>query len=420
MNIRKNIIRLTTILFVFMTVIGCQQKAPKQKSLAKKTFPIMTWFGLRAEHFDAQHFQDLADAGFNVNFSHVFDYETNKKALDLAQQAGVKLLIGDSRIQPNEPVDADALKKIDAVVADYKDHPALFGYHVRDEPNAKILPYMGKINEHIKSLDPDHLIYGNLFPDYASPEQLGAPTYEEYVEKFIDIFQPKILSYDHYPFTNKGFRPTYYENMEKVRSAAIAHNIPFWAFTMTCAIDPAYPEPKESWIRLQVFTDLAYGAKGIQYFTYGLPHSDSEKFTIAILDDNGQKTYIYDIAKRLNKEIHALASTLLNLESIAVYHSAPLPQGTKGIPENFILKQASDYPVVFGYFKDPHNRKYLMLTSRDYEKDGDVNLTVDNRIKGLTEISKVDGKDLPVLSPSNGAVSIQMKTGDGRLFRIEE
>ena len=142
----------------------------------------MTWFGLRAEHFDLQHFQQMADAGFTINFSHVFDYETNRKALDIAQQVGVKLLIGDSRIQPNKPVDEEALKKIDAVVADYKNHPAFFGYHVRDEPGAKIFPYMAEIKKRIESLDPNHLVYANLLPDIVTLERLGAPTYVEYIK----------------------------------------------------------------------------------------------------------------------------------------------------------------------------------------------------------------------------------------------
>jgi hypothetical protein len=388
--------------------------------LPNKTFPIMTWFGLRAEHFDRQHFQEMADAGFTINFSHVSDYETNRKALDIAQQVGIKLLISDSRIQPNKPVDEEALKKIDSVVADYKNHPALFGYHVRDEPGTNIFPYMGKIKERIETLDPNHLVYGNLLPDIVTPERLGMPTYEEYIEKFIEIFQPKILSYDHYPFINTGFRPNYYDNMEKIRAGALSHHIPFWAFTMSCAIDPLYPEPKEPWIRLQVFTDLVYGAKGIQYFTYGLPRSDRENFTIAILDDNGHKTYLYDIAKRLNMEIHALAPTLSNLVSIAVYHSEPLPQGTIGISDNFIIKQTSGYPVVIGYFKDTQNKKYMMLTSRDSEKSGDVKLTLSDRITGLAEISKASGHDLPLIGPINGIITFQLDPGDGRLFRIEE
>ncbi len=391
------------------------------RALNSVSFPIMTWFGLRAEHFDLAHFQDMADAGFTVNFSHVFDYPTNKIALDIAEKVGIKLLVGDRRISPDDSVDTEAMLRIDEMVADYKDHPALFGYHVRDEPSAAIYGNMAVIRNRILANDPNHLVYGNLYPIGVSPSRLGTDDYDQHVEEFMNIFQPVILSYDHYPFGNRGFKERYYENMELIREKALKYNVPFWAFTMTCAIDPAYPEPKEPWIRLQVFTDLAYGAKGIQYFTYGLPHSSREKFTIAIVDDDGNKTYIYDIAKRVNAEIHALAPVLKNLESVAVYHTAPLPRGTRPMPADFCIKSAEGCPAVLGYFRDAKGSdKYLMLTSRDFEKGGDLVLNMVPRIAGLVEISKATGRELPMTRPENGALTVQLNPGDGRLFRIVE
>ena len=415
------ILLLLFVSFNLIQPVNAQTRQKESYALHSVSFPIMTWFGLRAEHFDLKHFQDLADAGFTINFSHVFDYPTNKMALDLAQQVGIKLLIGDRRINPNESVDTEAMVKIDAVVEDYRNHPALFGYHVRDEPSAEIYGNMAVIRNRILANDPDHLVYGNLFPIGVNAKRLGTPTYDEHVEEFMKIFQPKILSYDHYPFGNKGFKGRYYENMELIREKALKYKVPFWAFTMTCAIDPAYPEPKESWIRLQVFTDLAYGAKGIQYFTYGLPHSNGEKFTIAIVDDAGNKTYIYDIAKRVNAEIHALAPVLKKLESLAVYHTSPLPKGTKSIPKNFCIKSAWGNPAVIGYFLDPVKKcNYLMLTSRDFENSGDLKLDFTSQVKGLVEISKAGGEELPAIRPENGMLTVQLNPGDGRLFRIME
>ncbi|MCL5019721.1 MAG: beta-galactosidase [Patescibacteria group bacterium] len=410
-----------SVCFTHIQQVNAQTKSNEEKALESVSFPIMTWFGLRAEHFDLKHFQEMADAGFTINFSHVFDAATNKKALDIAQQAGIKLLIGDNRIDPDQPVDAAAKAKIEAMVAEFKDQPALFGYHVRDEPSSKIFENMGAIRKAILARDPNHLVYGNLYPIGVQPRRLGDSTYAEHVEHFMQIFQPKMLSYDHYPFGNRGFKPRYYENMEVIREMALKYKVPFWAFTMSCAIDPAYPEPKETWIRLQVFTDLAYGAKGIQYFTYGLPHSDGEKFTIAIVDDNGVKTYIYDIAKKINAEIHALAPVLKKLQSIAVYNTEPLPQGTRGIPSDFIIKKAEGNPAVIGYFTDPSkNQKYVMLTSRDFEKQGGLKLSLSSNVKGLIEISKTNGKELPAIKPESGALTVNLNPGDGRLFRIEE
>ena len=377
---------MIAVLLAFVFVNGHLQVVNAQTAQQEEfcafdlvSFPIMTWYGIRPEHLDLQHFQDLADAGFTINFSHFGDEATNLKALDIAQRAGVKLLISDSRIQPNKPVDTEAMRKIDEVVAAYKDHPALFGYHVRDEPNSSVFGYMAAIKERILSQDSGHLVYGNLFPDYANDEQLGTNTYVEHVDKWMKIFRPQILSYDHYPFTNHGFRDSYYQNMGIIRNAALNAAVPFWAFTMSCEIDPAYPRPNEAWTRLQLFSDLAYGAKGLQYFTYGLPNSGGEVFTIAILDKNGEKTYIYDIAKKVNADIHRLAPVLKTLQSIAVYHSDPVPHGAMGISTPFHVKKAEGAPLLIGYFKCPENKRYVLLVNKDYESAGDVKLTVSKK-----------------------------------------
>ena len=383
------------------------------------SFPVMTWFGIREEHLDLRHMQDLAAAGFTINFSHFSNQELNLKALDLAQEAGVKLVIADSRIQPDKPVDDEALAKIDEVVAAYKNHPALFGYHVRDEPNAAIFANMAKIKERILSQDSYHLVYGNLFPNYANEKQLGTPTYEEHVDMWMKVFQPQVLSYDHYPFTNKGFREQYYENLGIIRDAALAAGVPFWAFTMSCEIDPAYPAPNEQWIRLQLYSDLAYGAEGLQYFTYGLPNSGGEKFTVAILDKDGEKTYLYDIAKKVNAEIHAIAPVYKTLHSMDVFHTAPLPNGAEALPSDFFLSEVSGGPMLIGYFQDSDQNDFLLLVNRDFEKTVGFSLSIGGNISSLVECSKTGGGMESGYESKDGKITLDFSPGDGRLFRVE-
>ena len=399
------------------TVFG--QKQQLQKPISESvSFPIMTWYGLTAEQLDIAHFRELADAGFTINFSHFGTYELNKKALDLAEQVGVKLLIMDDRIQLGKPIDKAALEKIDQVVRDYKDHPAFYGYHIIDEPTASTFENMAAIKKEILLKDSSHMIYANLLPNYANAGQLGTRTYPEYVDKYIQVFKPQFISWDFYPFTNEGFRDGYYENMEVVRAASLKAGLPFWAFTMSCQIYPPYPEPKESWIRLQLYSDLAYGAKGLQYFTYSLPHSSGEDFKIAILDGNGKPTHLYNTAKQVNSEIHSLEPTLKKLSSIGVYHTEPLPRGTKSLPENFYIKKATGGPMVVGYLKDKSKRPYLLLVNRDYDKELNSTLSVSEKVKGLAEVSKSGEKVQTIFKVQNGKIKIPFDKGDGRLFRV--
>lgn len=389
-------------------------KPPAEESLS---FPIMTWYGPGKEHTDLAHFREMANAGFTINLCR-FDVETNKKALGLAEKVGMKVVIGDYRIQPTKPVDEAALVVIDRVVDDYKDHPALFGYYIQDEASASLFENMAKIKERILSRDPNHTVYANLLPNYAREQQLGTPTYREHVEKWMQTFKPQVLSYDHYPFVTRSFRPSYYGNLDVIRGAALRAKIPFWAFTMSCEINPGYPTPKESWMRLQLYSDLAYGAQGLQYFTYGLhPGGGSEIFITAILDKEGKKTFLYDIAKRINAEIHALAPTLKGLTSLDVFHTAPIPAGTKGLPKDFFVKEVSGGPMAIGYFKDANGEPYLLMVNRNYDAPVDFALSLTDEVSGLVEVSKIAKGKSESYEKKKGVVTLRFKEGDGRLFR---
>ncbi len=419
MKKKSTINYLIALLFILTTLTGYGQKNhlrnPFENSLS---FPVMTWYGLTADQLDIKHFRDLKNAGFTINFSSLGSYELNKKALDLAQQVGLKLIISDNRIQPGNPVDSIAAEKLNQMVLDYKNFPALLGYFITDEPNTAVFENMAAIKKQISLRDSSHIIYANLFPDYANNEQLGAKTYREYVDKYINMFQPKILSFDYYPFLNTGFRDTYFQNLELIRESALKAGIPFWSFTMSCQIYPPYPKPEESWIRLQLYSDLAYGSKGLQYFTYALPHSGAEDFKIAILDTNGRQTYLYGITKRINSEIHSLEKTIKQLNSIGVYNTEPLPKGTKPMPENFYIKNITGGPMVAGAFNDKSGSAYLLLVNRNYEKAVDFTLYVSGKVKGFMEVPKSAKKNNHVFKVKKGIIKLQFKAGDGRLFQV--
>ena len=56
-------------------------------------------------------------------------------------------------------------------------HPALYSYFITDEPSAPAFAGLGKLVAYLRQRDPDHLAYINLFPTYASNEQLGTPEF---------------------------------------------------------------------------------------------------------------------------------------------------------------------------------------------------------------------------------------------------
>src|SRR5437868_3488260 len=82
-------------------------------------------------------------------------------------------------------------------------------------------------------------------------------------------------------------------------------------FALTVAHGP-YPIPTIEQLRVQVFSDLAYGAQGIQYFTYWTSKSDTWNFHEAPIDVSGKRTAVYDRVKQMNAEIRALSPVFLH------------------------------------------------------------------------------------------------------------
>jgi hypothetical protein len=64
---------------------------------------------------------------------------------------------------------AKARENVTALVKEVNDHPAVFGYYLRDEPSAAMFPGLEKVAGVIRELAPGKWPYINLFPNYAEP-----------------------------------------------------------------------------------------------------------------------------------------------------------------------------------------------------------------------------------------------------------
>lgn len=280
--------------------------------------PILAWSGPPANETNAERYRELADAGFTHNYSGFANADAMEKALDVARAVGIKQFISIPELQTNP----------EKIAERFKGHPALAGYYLRDEPNAADFPALAAWTKRIQSIDAAHPCYINLFPNYANSGQLGSATYQEHLDRFIKEVPVPWLSFDHYPVVGKSVRGEWYENLELVSAAAKSARKPFWAFALAVAHDP-YPIAEIEHLRLQVFSNLAYGAQGIQYFTYWTSESPHWNFHQAPIDTKGKRTVVYDRVKQVNAEIRALSQAFLSAEVLRVGHTGDLPRGTR-------------------------------------------------------------------------------------------
>ncbi|UCD52928.1 MAG: hypothetical protein JSW27_09870, partial [Phycisphaerales bacterium] len=261
--------------------------------------PILAWHSIPEDELSIDRFRELAGMGLTHSLMH-YSPAGNARALDLAAQAGVKLFVGDGRFsQPGE--------ELRRAAESYRDHPALAGYLLRDEPSVGAFAALATARDALKAIDPVHWSYVNLLPTYASPTQLGCATYPEHVRRFMLEFRPEVLSFDHYPILEGDrLRGDYFQNLEWIRQSSLEFGTPFWAFALTCPHKP-YPMPTLGHIRFQTWSNFAYGAKGLQYFTYWTPQPGTWDFHDAPIKLDGTRSATWEILKAFNEEVQACA-----------------------------------------------------------------------------------------------------------------
>lgn len=384
-----------------------------------KQFMLSFWCAPPGEETNLQRYREIAECGFNVVLPPcgVWSVDLNRQILDLCQKTGLKAIVGDGRVLAKQPDDPDFARNLDAVIADYAHHPALAGYFLMDEPNASAFPLLGAVNRYLLQKDTRRLPYINLFPNYANEQQLGTKTYDEHVARYIKEVQPALVSWDHYALFEIGERDIYFENLEIVRKHCLQAKLPFVQIVLTVPHGP-YRDPDEADLRWQAYTTLAYGAKGILWFTYWTPPFDPQwRFRNAIINEKGVPSSKYTILKDLHGRIRTLARTQMRLRSMGVYHTPPLPKGTNALDGRSPVAECDTEEVLIGWLRDGQRKDYLWVVNRSFRQSRRIVLRLRGTVREAGEISPIDGLIQPAsYDAGSGRLQTTLLPGEGKLF----
>ena len=374
---------------------------------ADERFPILAWGGPPSNETTPERYRELAEAGFTHSYSSMPDADTMAKALDVAHAAGVQLLVSNPELSGDT----------EATVKRFKDHPALGGYYLRDEPGAKDFAGLAEWTRRVQAADDTAPAYINLFPNYATPDQLGTATYQAYLDKFVEDVPVPMLSFDHYPVVGDVLRPEWYDNLERAAKTAREAKRPLWAFVLSVAHAP-YPVPTVPHLRVQAFSNLAYGARTIQYFTYWTSVSDTWDFHEAPISTDGKRTATYDRVRQVNGEIQSLRGVFQGSDVQAVGHTGEkIPLGTRryepAAPVAAVETEGGDGAVVSHLARG--GRRFLVVVNRDINRP--MTLTV--KLDGSARVDRIDkdGSAQPVVTPIHQA---QVEPGDVSILAWEQ
>ena len=395
-------------------------------------FPIGLFWPPHPFQTTLARYQEITDAGFTflITGNYQFDERSAAYALGIADQVGLKVLVaGDPRMQAiahymtvsddrtvsSSITTADAVSWVGASLAAYAGHPSLAGFNIYDEPVQSRFPTVGALTGIVRGLAPTLLPYSNL-------SRGNGASYAAFVQRYIDTVRPALLSFDRYPILTDGIDLAYFDTWAIIRNASLTSGLPAWTYIQSTGFN-GHRVPTASQLAWQVNVSLAYGCKGIQYFTYWTPDpARGEGYTQALVTLDGERTPLYDAAKALNRDwLQPVGRQLKPLVSESVQHAEdePLPTGAVAFAPGAHLTSAVGDAVVLALFKSPQDdgTRYLLVANRDPDEAATTLLGFNSaQVKGVAAFAPTVGTYLAM--GAQATLKVDVEAGAAALFRL--
>ncbi len=387
----------------------------------------------REQWATSEHMKLLQDAGvdFVVTVSGVqtATFSTSDKLIEAARSVwvdgkpGIRVMVhnttmGEGLLGKNEAYVKRMLEK-------YFDDEAVIGYHVWDEPfNPTALTPVERM---IKGLDPDRIADINFLPGMVYGTY---PEYEGRVDDYAKIMGDlaSYISFDNYPFAPSGQvdETALFGNFEVFRRVSLDNDVPS-AFYLQAVGSPnvyGYMRATEGSLYYHTGAALAYGFKWIKYWSwyvpdYGDPAATYKDYTDSIMGKDGKPTEMYDVAKALHAEVHAIGPVLINLAPTEVYHTgrqSSNPTYSRLPSKCFVSAGNTVYSIVSIMTDRITGENYLMVVNKDYNKAQTLTYTLDG-VDTLWEISRETGAPVE-MALTDSTLSVELPAGGFALYRL--
>ncbi|MDR1593649.1 MAG: hypothetical protein LBS43_04070 [Prevotellaceae bacterium] len=404
------------VLLIFLVTGVIAQDAFKRAKA--DDFIIFPWGNVPTPDFVAGVYGDMSSPADLMN--DLFDCGYNAtgfipaKYVPAAINSHLAVILYDARVASCPEVTPQEAEKTVKAVLDEIESPELrksvYSMYIKDEPNASLFP---RLNLWANAIRKQGILpYINLFPNYASNGQLGSEGYEAHLDAFVKTCKAQYVSYDNYSlFDDDRFDENrFYSNLETVRKKSLQYGIPFWNVILGNA-HFHYIEPSPATLGVQVYSTLAYGGKGIGYFTHYAPEIGN--YRLAPIDQFGHRTKTWEMIRNVNLQIHSLAPIYCTLKSVNVFHTGDVPENAQGIESAVHLKSISEGKLLVGEFVDPAGNPYLFVVNKDIQNSVQLKVSF-----------KKEGKIVLVSPYNRGKVQFAgeqdwLAPGAGALFTVE-
>ena len=307
------------------------------------------------------------------------------------------------------------------VIAEKRKWNSVVGYYVWDEPFfEEQFKICRKLTDDCENEDASALPFTVANPSYNPYFHWDDNAFPAYVERFADIIDPPVLSFDYYPIgTPEQNEEAQLDNspmwcdLAAVKRIANSRKMPFWFYYQGVNLHkvPLFTFPM---IRLSMYAGAMHGAKALQHYCA----------TDAIVDDDGNRLPFFEPQKQINTEFKALGDTLMALECKHVFHDdaclpdfEPMKQYAEPLSDSTFLQGKLPYRTSVGEFGDSYGNRYMMVLNRDYLSDKTVTLKL-NKCYRIYEVCRNDDLQY-VKNDCTNMLSLHLEAGDATLLRLQ-
>ncbi|HVX46656.1 MAG TPA: hypothetical protein VHC49_22375 [Mycobacteriales bacterium] len=392
-------------------------------------FPIGLFWPPPPLQTTLDRYQEIAAADFDfiITGNYLFDQYIDKYALGLAQQAGLQVLIASAEprltaathtfdiTDGSAPLTIsrdEATTLFQQALNDYTPYSSFAGISVYDEPHESKLQTVGIATDILRQLASTHLPYSNIVPGQGD-------SYSAFAQEYVDTVKPSLLSFDRYPFLTAGLDLNYFDNWARIRAIGLAAGIPTWTYIQSVQFNN-HPYPTAAQVLWQINISLAYGGKGIQYFTYWQPDpARGEGYGPALLTVTGERAPLYAAARTINSTwLHPAGRELKPLVSESVQHANddPLPPGTTAFAPGDYLTSVTGGALVLGLFRaDPDTgQRWLLAVNRS--PDAAASARIGTKAQKVEQFDPRTGGYANLGNPKS--IAFSAKAGAATLYRL--
>jgi hypothetical protein len=243
---------------------------------------------------------------------------------------------------------------------------------------------------------------------------------EAHTRLFRDTVQPAHLSNNFYEFLRDRNKGLFFENIEVLSALAREAGLPFWQLILVTEHIP-YRPITDSELTWQVSMLLAYGARGVGYFTYWTPAPDpSYDWKHGVIEWDGTRSPRFDLLERFNPLVRAAGGILARARWTSTVHAGGAPPSTTPFaPDDAVAKVEGR--VVLGSFDDSTGARLLLVANSDSMAAHEITLKLRtaHRVWRLDQAPDSWTPLFPEPTEGGAWLGLRVQAGGFALLRLE-